>query len=365
LAIELARFDLSVLLVDRRPPLAQDAKVRPQLLVARAGDLANLEHLGVDLDIVTMLRTRVETDLASGTVVHGDVTPDAIAPAQDLWTLASQRPLALLTIGDLQQALLDRAQARGVCVRYGATVTRLRRHARDVSLAFADGSFARATIAIIATGAARSLVDTLRGFASTQTAEAKMIAGLYRGGDRGRWVRVEVPVSGFDRHSRCTMLQSHDETAILVDPQLAANATPEQFHHCFDTAARVHGLEGAQFLVEPQIFSTAVTAMQRRFIGLDGRAPIVIAGDAAQTGHVFSGQTCFVNLALAMRLAEELRGARKAIADRKVNDPTLARALGRYNGQSEIGSAILAQNSARHYAAHQPGGWALAGVARA
>jgi hypothetical protein len=91
----------------------------------------------------------------------------------------------------------------------------------------------------------------------------------------------------------------------------------------------------------------------------------VIAGDAAQTGHVFSGQTCFVNLALAMRLAEELRGARKAIADRKVNDPTLARALGRYNGQSEIGSAILAQNSARHYAAHQPGGWALAGVARA
>jgi hypothetical protein len=105
--------------------------------------------------------------------------------------------------------------------------------------------------------------------------------------------------------------------------------------------------------------------MHTRFLGLDGRAPILVAGDAAQTGHVFSGQTCFVNLALALRLCEELRQAKRAVTDRKVNDPTLARAFGRYNAQSEIGAAILARSSARHYAAHQPGAWALAGVARA
>jgi 2-polyprenyl-6-methoxyphenol hydroxylase-like FAD-dependent oxidoreductase len=247
-------------------------------------------------------------------------------------------------------------------------VAQIRRHARHVSIAIADGSFATATIAIIATGAARSLVGALRGFSPTETAAARMIAGLFDvGTDRGRWVRVEVPVDGFARAARATLLQTPSDTeagtALLVDPQVAE--TPEQFHHCFDAAARAHGLLGAPCLVKPQIFSTALSSVQTRFVGLDGRAPIIVAGDAAQTGHVFSGQTAFVNLALAMRLAEELVHAKRAIADRKINDPAIARALGRYNAQSEMGAAILANSSARHYAAHQPGAWALAGVARA
>ena len=371
IAIELARAGLDVLVVDRRPPLAEDAQVRPQLLVARAGDLANLEHLGVDIYdpwTVSMLHTRVETDLASGTMIRGEVTPPGVpAPAQDLWTLASQPPLALVPIGRLQEALLERAARLQVTTRYGCNVTRLRRHARYVSISCADGSSARATIAIVATGAARSLLGTLRGFGDpTQIATAYLIAGLFAANaDRGRWVRVELPVPGFAQPSRCTMLQTTSAgTALLVDPQLA-NATPEQMQHHYDAAARVHGLEGAPSIVEAQIFPTALQAMHTRFVGLDGRAPILVAGDAAQTGHVFSGQTCFVNIALALRLCEELRHAKRALRDRKVNDPTVTRALGRYNAQSEIGAAILARSSARHYAAHQPGAWALAGVARA
>jgi hypothetical protein len=223
-------------------------------------------------------------------------------------------------------------------------------------------------IAIVATGAARPLIDTLRGFSDVeQTASARMIAGLFAAkADRGRWVRVELPVAGFAAPSRCTMLQTTSAgTALLVDPQLASNATAEEMQHHYDETARVLGLEGAPCIVKPQIFPTALTTMHTRFIGLDGRAPILVAGDAAQTGHVFSGQTCFVNLALALRLCEELRHAKRALAARKVTDASLARALGRYNAQSEIGAAILARSSARHYAAHQPGAWALAGVARA
>jgi 2-polyprenyl-6-methoxyphenol hydroxylase-like FAD-dependent oxidoreductase len=368
IAIELARAELSVLVVDRRPHVDEDAGRRPQILVARAGDLANLAHLGLDIDnpwFVSMLHTRVETDLASGTIVRGDVAPTVIAPPQDLWTLASQPPLALVPIGRLQQVLLERAEKLGVTVRYDTTVTRLRRHARYVSLACAGGASARAALAIVATGAARSLIDTLRGFGdATQSAAARIIAGLFAvHAERGRWVRFELPVG-----ARCTLLQTSADstagTALLVDPQVA-DATPEQMHHCFDAAARANGLAEEPWLIAPQIFSTALTAMPRRFVGLDGRAPIVIAGDAAQTGHVFSGQTCFVNLALGLRLADELRLAKRALADKKVNDPALARALGRYNAQSEIGAAILAHSSARHYAAHQPGRWALAGVARA
>ena len=357
-----------MLLVDRRPEA--DASVRPQLLVARAGDLANLEHLGIDIAdpyTVTMLQTRVERDLASGQMIRGEVTAGAATPAQDLFTLASQPPLALVPIGRLQEALLERADAARVTTRYACQVTRLRRHARYVSIMCADGSSATAPLAIIATGAARPLIDTQRGLSVQHTASARMIAGLFAANaDRGRWVRVELPVAGFTAPSRCTMLQTTSAgTALLVDPQLAPNATPEQMQQHYDAAARVHGLEGAPCIVKPQIFATALSTMHTRFIGLDGRAPILVAGDAAQTGHVFSGQTCFVNLALALRLCEELRHAKRALAERKINDASIARALGRYNAQSELGAAILARSSARHYAAHQPGAWALAGVARA
>jgi 2-polyprenyl-6-methoxyphenol hydroxylase-like FAD-dependent oxidoreductase len=369
IAIELARFELNVLVIDRRPE--QDASVRPQLLVARAGDLANLEHLGIDIHdpwTVTMLSTRVERDLATGTMIRGEVSPpDAPAPAQDLRTLASQPPLALVPIGRLQEALLERAAQARVTTRYGCNVTQLRRHARHVSITCEDGSTARATIAIVATGAARPLISTLRGLGDVEhAASARMIAGLFDiDAERGRWVRVEVPVSGH-APSRCTMLQTTSAgTALLVDPQLAANATPAEMQQHYDVAAHILGLGGVRRLVKPQIFSTALSTMRTRFLGLDGRAPILVAGDAAQTGHVFSGQTCFVNIALALRLCEELRSAKRAVTERRVNDPALARALGRYNAQSELGAAILARSSARHYAAHAPGAWALAGVARA
>jgi 2-polyprenyl-6-methoxyphenol hydroxylase-like FAD-dependent oxidoreductase len=366
IAIELARQRLDVLLVDRRSE--DDAHVRPQLLVARAGDLVNLEHLGVDMGIVTMLATRVERDYASGTMVRGEVDFDGTpAPAQDLWTLASQPPLALVPIGQLQAALLANAEALGVTMRYGCHVTRLRRHARHVSITCADGSTARAAIAIIATGAARSLIGTVRGFAAPeQTTSARMIAALFAANaDRGRWVRVELPVTGNPLPSRCTFLQTRSVSALLVDPQLPANASRDQIEHTFHAAARTHGVDGAPRIVPPQVFSTTLTTMHTRFVGLDGRAPILVAGDAAQTGHVFSGQTCFVNIALALRLSQELRHAKSALVNRKVRDVSLANALGRYNAQSEIGAAILARSSARHYASHQAGAWALAGVARA
>ena len=68
IAIELARLDLTTLVVDRRPPPAEDTGLRPQLLVARLGDLANLAQLGIDVRdprIVTLLASRCEADLAS------------------------------------------------------------------------------------------------------------------------------------------------------------------------------------------------------------------------------------------------------------------------------------------------------------
>src|SRR5262249_45182384 len=64
LAIELSRLELTTLVVDRRPPPAEDA-LRPQMLVARAGDLAHLARLGVDLDVVSMLTARCQTDAVS------------------------------------------------------------------------------------------------------------------------------------------------------------------------------------------------------------------------------------------------------------------------------------------------------------
>lgn len=365
IAIELARAELRVLLVERRA--RDDADARPQLLVARAGDLANLAQLGVG-GLVTMLETRVEKDYASGTTLRGDVDPPTWAPPQDLRTLAAQRPIALVPIGQLQAALMHEAEGLGITTVYDCQVTQLRRHAERVSLQCADGSSLVAAIAIVATGAARSLIARVSGFAPpTHATSARMIAALFgANGDAGRWVRAELPVPGNVAPTRCTFLQTRSAgTALLVDPQLASDASLDQVHHTFAEAARVHGLAGERYIAAPQVFMTSLTKMHTRYVGLDGRAPIIIAGDAAQTGHVFSGQTCFVNLALAIGLCKELRAAKAAIVERLPSDPAIARMLGRYDAQSELGASILARASARHYAAHAPGRWALAGVARA
>lgn len=376
LAIETARLGLVTLVVDRRPPFGQDAKVRPQLLVARAGDLAHLHRLGVALDdprVVSRLEVRCEGDLGSGRVVRGDVIAGRGEPelARDLWALASQPPLALVPIGRLQQALLAQALAHGAVVAYGCDVVRLRRHARGVSLVCADGQTARAALAVITTGAGRSLAQTiLRDARPAEGVARRLIAGLFAvGGKRAQWTRVELPVPGFDEPVRTTVLQTPEAasagTALLVDPRIAGTPTLDRLLQGFATAAQAHGLEGAPALASPMVFTTAATALPHRFIGGDGRAPVVIAGDAAQTGHVFSGQTCFINVALARGLASEVGRARGSIQDRAVTAPELLAALRRYDAQSAIGAAILARSSQRHVTAHRAGAWALAGVARA
>ncbi len=373
IAIELSRLGLATLVVDRRPPLADDPRMRPQLLVARAGDLAHLAQLGVELDdprLVTRLATRVERDVALGQTLRGEVRASEVAPLRttDLWTLASQPPVALVPIGRLQQALLERARRAGAVVAYGCDVARLRRHATAVSLACTDGQTTTATIAIIATGAARSLIASAKCGLDVTVADRRMIGALFAvSGDHGRWVRAEQPV-GDTLVARSTFLQTADEndagTALLVDTvgEDGAPATDEALFEGFAAAARAHGLGGAGFLVEPQVFATSVASVSRRFAGGDGRAPVVIAGDAAQVGHVFSGATCFVNLALALKLCEQLRPARAAIAEARVTDARLLAVLAHYDEQSQIGAALLARTSQRHVT-RLPGSWALAGVA--
>jgi len=375
LAIELSRNGLATIVLDRRPPLTQDASARPQLLVARTGDLAHLAHLGVDIDdetLVSILATRTERDAASGRSITADVVPLRSTPERprDLWELAAQTPRALIPIGRLQAALLARARTSGADVVYGCEVTRLRRHAREVSLVCASGVSIVAGLAIIATGAGRSSITSiLRGLDAAPVAP-RLIAGVLSvGGDRGRWVRAEVPSATGTPPLRCTLLQTASAsgagTALLVDPQLAATAGEEQLLGCFEQAARALGVAGAPYRVAPLVFATGVTTATRRFVAGDNRAPVVIAGDAAQTGHVFSGQTCFVNVALALGLAEQLARARRAITERAVSSPSLARALATYERQSEAGAALLALASRRHHQRHAPGAWALASVARA
>ena len=367
LAIETARLGFETLLIDRRPPPTEDAGLRPQLLVARAGDLANLKYLGLDIrdpQLVSLLASRCEGDLTTGRTSRGPVQTLRRAPERtDLRTLASQPPLALVPIGRLQQALLDRAVRLGVHVHYDCDVTRVQRHARFASIECEHGDSTRAALVVIATGAARSLAKTLlRGECQVTLPVQRMIAGLFAaGGEQARWIRVELPVPGLAQPARATVLQTSAEsgagTGVLV--QAPGEALPA----AFEVAAREHGLTGAPFAVEPQVFDTAVTTLGRRTIYGDGRAPIVIAGDAAQTGHVFSGQTCFINLALG--LGRELRHARKARVEQMFEQASIARALARYETQSHIGAGILLAASQRHYAAHRRGAWALAGVALA
>ena len=69
------------------------------------------------------------------------------------------------------------------------------------------------------------------------------------------------------------------------------------------------------------------------------------------------------NIALALSMGVALRGARTVLEGRKVNAPELVHALEAYDAQSNIGAAILARMSQRHYQVHQKGAWALAGIA--
>jgi len=366
LAIELASHGFATLVVDRRPPPAED-RLRPQILVARPGDLANLAALGVnvwDAGVVSMLSTFCMTDLISGRTVCAEVAVrDSVPSPVTLAELSAQLPLALVPIGRLQQALLARAVEVGATVAYGCDVTRLRRHAHDVSIACADGSSQRAAIAVIATGASRSLANVLRMPLPTTAGSTMIGAVVATARHRARWLRAELMVQGFVRPVRCTLLQTPEAgTALLVDPQVEC-PTPAQLTRCFAVVARVQGL-GRDYLVEPQPFVTAVTSAGRRFIAGDGRAPVVLAGDAAQTGHVFTGQTAFVNIALARVLAKSLWDARAPIVERRPNASLLLATLLRYNRASIRGAQLLASASARHLGTEVAGSWAFAGVAR-
>lgn len=367
-AVELARRDIAVVVLDRRPPLGDDPGARPQLLVARAGDLAHLAQLGIELAdraVISPLSTRTERDFASGVIVAGELRSDETlpTPVTTLWELSRQRPIALVPIARLQQALVQQAIAAGASVFYDTEAIRVRRHARAVSIRYRrlghTGSL-RATVAIIATGAPPVKASATR----------RLIAGVFAiAGDRARWVRAELPLAGFAQPIRCTMLQTSVATAagtaMLIDPQLAPDAPAEQLHAAYRATAHALELAGAPELAAPQLFTTGVSAIEQRYAGGDGRAPLVIAGDAAQTGHVFSGQTCFVNLTLGLRLGSELARAKAALTDRAVAAPALLGALARYQQASQIGAAILAAASQRHHQALPPGAWALAGIARA
>lgn len=355
LAIELARLGFATLVVDRRPPPDEDPGLRPQLLVARAGDLAHLAHLGLDTEdprLVSLLAARTEGDLASGKFARGEVSAGDLSDVQfrprDLKALAAQRPLALVPIGRLQRALLDEARRAGAEVVYACEVTKLRRHARDVSFSCGD-THVTADFAIVATGAARALVGATHPRFDDSPAHQLMGGVFDASPEAGHWTRLEVPLGG-DLVVRATVLETTEEmgagTALIVDAP-----RPDLLKRGFLEAARAHGLAGARFVSAPAVFATSVASVSHRFVGGDGRAPVVIAGDAAQTGHVFTGQTCFMNLALALGFAERLR-----------HQPVLA-ALARYEQQSQLGAAILAERSARHMTRHRAGGWALAGVA--
>jgi 2-polyprenyl-6-methoxyphenol hydroxylase-like FAD-dependent oxidoreductase len=338
MAIELSRRVDRVVVVDRRPPPELDT-MRPQMLVARPGDLANLKRLGVDLSVTSILTKRCENDPDTSELACR--TLPAIAKpvrAIDLAELASQPPVALVPIGRLQQALLVTARLRRVDVVYGFDAVRLRRHARASTITSAAGITVRAKLVVIATGAARALVSEPAMVGASQ----RMIAGVFAWGVDSTWTRFNVAVRGFSRPALATVLQTRSTGTSVIVGTPVTMPSDDQLHSCFATAAVERSLGGAPLLAPPRPFMTTVSAVARRVIANDGRAPVVIAGDAAQTGHVFTGQTCFINIALAIELCRNLGDFTRDGHKEQVNY-----ALSRYERASDVGAAILARASTR------------------
>jgi hypothetical protein len=248
-------------------------------------------------------------------------------------------------------------------------VCALRRHQHGVSIQLEAQQPVRAAMVVVATGANGAVGALFGGLPRLGNAPAQLLMGgiLATGGEVGRWARFEMPTPFANGPARCTLLQTPTSTgvgtALLVHTKTSNRRAPLTLRRCFDAAARAQGLGEVGFAVKPQLFSTAVASLRTRVVGGDGRAPIVVAGDAAQTGHVFSGSTCFVNLALALSLCDELRGVLTAFG-RSSTAPEVTAALARYDQTSELGARLLAEGSRRHTAVMRPGAWALAGVAR-
>ena len=338
MAIEMSRRVDSVVVVDKRPPPELDT-LRPQMLVARPGDLANLKRLGVDMSVTSILTKRCQNDPDTGELACATL-PTITKPkrAIDLAELAAQAPAALVPIGRLQQALLSVARLRRVEVVYDFDAVRLRRHTRNTMITSADGVTVRAKLVVIATGAARELVREPAMIGASQ----RMIAGVFAWGVNSTWTRFNVAVRGFARPALATVLQTPSTgTAVIVGTPVTS-PSDEQLHSCFATAAIERALGGAPLLAAPRPFVTTVSSVARRVFAYDGHAPVVIAGDAAQTGHVFTGQTCFINIALALELCRDLGDFTRPGQKEQINW-----ALTRYERASDVGAAILARASTR------------------
>jgi len=116
-------------------------------------------------------------------------------------------------------------------------------------------------------------------------------------------------------------------------------------------------------LVEPRTFATQVASARARVLARDNRAPLVVVGDAAQTGHVFTGLNCFVNMWLARDFTGSMRGAAAcAISGGNFGSRELLSVLERYETQADRGARVLEEASKSHYASP---GWVFDGVASA
>jgi 2-polyprenyl-6-methoxyphenol hydroxylase-like FAD-dependent oxidoreductase len=298
--------------------------------------------MGVDLGIVSLLIERCETRSVSGEPDCQELGPlDGVPLPRDLVELGFQRPRGLVPIGTLQQALLEVATRRGAKVMYDFDVVKLRRHNQRTSLTCSQGRSTSATLVVIATGAARALVHE----PAFVTASQRMIAGVFAEGDIPTWMRFPVAVRGFARPARATVLQTREAGTAMIVGTPIEKPSDEQLHVCFEAAASECELAGARFLAAPRPFVTTVSTSAHRVIAGSNRAPVVIAGDAAQTGHVFTGQTCFMNIALALRLTDELKKTR-ALGTGEL--AALAPAFERYERASEVGATVLHRASTNH-----------------
>lgn len=342
IAAELARSELSVIVLDKRPPLDQDT-LRPQMLVAREGDLGNLASVGVDLSMFSRIQTMCRSQHPDDELECGGIDlGDDSQITRDLVELASQKPAALVPIGDLQRALAKIAAIRGATIAYALEVESIRRHAHRSSLTFAFGYSLTAKLVILATGAARSLVSAT----PITRASQRMIAGVFATtNEPPTWTRFPVHVRGFARPARATVLTTESSgTAVLVTTP-RPRISDDELHTCFDAVCKRTDLTGESFLAPPRPFVTTVSSVHRRVLAGDRRAPIVIAGDAAQTGHVFTGQTCFMNLALGLALAKDIVRTRAFVNDRPSD---VMPALERYEKASVLGATLLAELSNPH-----------------
>lgn len=367
LAVRLADH-ADVVVLDRRP----EGVARPQLLVARPGDLARLADLGLrvsDPELVSPIARRRGRDHRTGARVEVEVPPAAFARAApgSIHDLRFQRPVALVAIARLQAALAARARQLGVELRYDCAVSRIRRHAQAASLDVDKGGAPplRARMVVIATGASQHLVPESLTRTERIAARDRLIAGVFeRHSEAGRFTRAELHGPRGLGRVRCVLLETDPTagagTALLVQGPDLHHATERELERCFDAARELHRLP-ERFAVAPRVFETGARSLGRRMIAGDNRAPVVIAGDAAQSGHVFSGMTCFANLAVADQLAEELRPGIEALVDGRFGDPLLGQIATRYKRLADTGAKELMDASVIHQ--QRSDGWATAGVA--